>query len=133
MTLQEFSMTGSTEAVPQSILSVCTAASSAAAAQEVSPARMRALRGKRRISREEGRALEAIGHAADYLMDSYVHIGPVQAVLHPTGAEMEAVQLLIQARNRVLESLEVVEPVTQRISSALRRSLSPEIVSLGLK
>jgi hypothetical protein len=108
MNWQEFSMIESTEAVPQSILSEATFSGYTAAtpAQDVSAARLRALRGRRRITREQGRALETIGHAADYLMDSYVHIGPAAAILHPNAAELEAVQLLIQARNRVLESLE---------------------------
>ena len=129
MTLQEFSMTGSSNAVPQSIYGLPLAV----AQQEVSPARLRALRGRRRITREQGQALETIGHAADYLMDSYVHLGAVEAVMHPNADEMEAVRLLIQARNRVLESLEVVAPVSQRIAAALRRNVSPEILSLGLK
>ena len=129
MTLQEFSMTGSSDAVPQSIYGLPPAV----AQQEVSPARLRALRGRRRITREQGQALETIGHAADYLMDSYVYLGAVEAVMHPNADEMEAVRLLIQARNRVLESLEVVAPVSQRIAAALRRNVSPEILSLGLK
>ena len=133
MTLHEFSMTGSTKAVPQSMLGEAIVPTSTDASQTVSAARLRALQGRRRISREQGQALETIGHAADYLMDSYVYIGPVEAVLHPNSAEMEAVQILIQARNHVLDSLEVVEPVAQRIAAALRRSVSPKIVSLGLK
>lgn len=129
MTLQEFSMTGSSSAVPQSIYGLHPAV----AQQEISPARQRALRGRRRITREQGQALETIGHAADYLMDSYVHMGAKEAVLHPNADEMEAVRLLIHARNHVLESLAVVEPFSQRIATALRRNLSPEILSLGLK
>ncbi len=92
------------------------------------------LHGRRRITREAGRALECIGHAADYLLDGYMQHGPVRELLHGHSAEMEAIRLLVQARNRILESLEIVEPVYRRFWNAVfRRRPIPTMVSLGLQ
>ncbi len=128
MNLQEFSMTGSPESTPQLFADALPHKSTAAIST-----RAQALRGRRRISREQGRALESLGHAADYLLDSYVQIGPDEEILHSLSAEMEAIHLLVQARNRVLEALEIVQPAPRRFLDLFRRTTTTSILSLGLK
>ncbi|HUZ05680.1 MAG TPA: hypothetical protein VMU62_10005 [Acidobacteriaceae bacterium] len=128
MNLHEFSMTGSPESIPQRFPDALPLKSTAAIST-----RTQALQGRRRITREQGRALESLGHAADYLLDSYVYLGPDEEILHSLSAEMEAIHLLVQARNRVLESLEIVQPVPRRFLDLFRRTTTTPILSLGLK
>jgi hypothetical protein len=129
MTPQEFAATGYPESMQNTF-----AAPTPHVNSTVLNARSGVLRGRRRITREAGRALECIGHAADYLLDGYIQHGPARELLHGHSAEMEAIRLLVQARNRILESLEIVEPVHRRFWNAvLRRRPVPTMVSLGLQ
>jgi hypothetical protein len=71
------------------------------------------------MTREQGRALERIGHAADYLFDTYVHQGPESVVLHGQSPEIQAIRLLVHARERILVSLPVHVPLYRRFWKAL--------------
>ena len=112
-----------TEAVPnaqQGLFVVSTDSVTSAALH----ARAGVLRGKRRITREQGRALERIGHAADYLFDTYIEQrqakpAPFQQGMHPASPELDAIRMLAHARNRILQSLPIVEPLSHRIWSSL--------------
>ncbi len=117
MTLQEFATVG----MPQDELEAINndAQSNQTAASAAIHARIGVLRGRRRITRESGRALEQISHAADYLLDSYTHQGPASEKLYGATPEMDAIHLLVHARNRILESLPVIEPLHHRIWSSL--------------
>ncbi|MGC9292637.1 MAG: hypothetical protein ACP5EP_07915 [Acidobacteriaceae bacterium] len=83
------------------------------------PARAGAPRVRRSMTREQGRALERIGHAADHLFDTYVHQGPKSVVLHGQSPEIQAIRLLVHARERILASLPVHVPLYRRIWNAL--------------
>jgi hypothetical protein len=79
-----------------------------------------AKRGLRRtITREEGRALEMIGHAADYLRDCYFYEGDEMEVLHSGGSTMKAIGILGAARIEILQSLPLRESRTTRLWNAL--------------
>jgi hypothetical protein len=85
------------------------------------------LRGRRRMTREQGRALERIGHAADYLLDTYICFGPTSEMLRSKSPQIEAmhieaIQILGHARNRILESLPIIEPIYRRIWNAIART-----------
>lgn len=76
--------------------------------------------GKRRImTREQGRALETIGHAVDYLQDIYLHNGPDQEILGSDSPAMEAVRILVATRRELLNSLPLRETFSQRTRNVL--------------
>lgn len=65
---------------------------------------------RRRGDREQGRALEALGHAVEYLVDSRMFlIGESNRE-----ADAEAVQILMRASRSVFESCPEVVPVGRR-------------------
>lgn len=74
---------------------------------------------RRVMTREQGRALEMIGHAVDYLNDFYIQEGPDEEVIHLAGASTEAVRLLIGMRSRIFQSLPLVEPLSTRFWNAV--------------
>ena len=75
---------------------------------------------KRRVmTREQGRALEAIGHAVDYLQDIYLHHGPDQEILRSDSPAMEAVRILVATRRELLNSLPLRETFSQRVWNLL--------------
>ncbi len=79
-----------------------------------------AVTGKRRVmTREQGRALETIGHAVDYLQDIYLHHGPDQEILRSDSPAMEAVRILVATRRELLNSLPLRETFSQRIRNVL--------------
>jgi hypothetical protein len=84
-------------------------------------------RGLRRIiSREQGCALEMIGHAVDYLNDCYLHEGAEDEIIDFRGPTMEAIQILISIQRQVLHSLPLTEPFTQRLWNTLLRRKQPK-------
>lgn len=117
MTLQEFATVGMPE--DEQAASDNNAQPNQATASAAIHARIGVLRGRRRMTREDGRALERISHAADYLLDSYSHQGLAQEKIFGKTPEMEAIHVLVQARNRILEALPVIEPLRQRIWNSL--------------
>jgi hypothetical protein len=68
---------------------------------------------RRRGNREQGRALEAIGHALEYLIDSRMFLNRPA----PRAAEAEAIQILMRASRAVFAECAEVVPVTGRIRS----------------
>jgi hypothetical protein len=89
-------------------------------------------RGLRRIlSREQGRALEVIGHAVDYLNDCYLFEGADDELINIGGCSTEAIKILVSARWQVLESAPVHESRGSRLWNALlhrHRSERPGVV-----
>ncbi|MGC1782502.1 MAG: hypothetical protein WA708_08300 [Acidobacteriaceae bacterium] len=84
------------------------------------PAARRPMR--RILTREQGRALETIGHAVDYLNDCHLYDGGDEEILNAAGPFTEALQVLIAARQEILWSLPVAEPWTLRVwNSVFRR------------
>lgn len=76
---------------------------------------------RRRIDREQGRALETLGHAVDYLGDCYIQNGSDDDLIDFCGPQMDAVRLLIDAQRDLLASLPLMEPLTLRLWHGLRR------------
>jgi hypothetical protein len=66
---------------------------------------------RRRISPEAGRALEALGHAIEYLTDEFVHSG---GSLSTHNAQMEAVQLLMAINRQVYFECPEVPSLAER-------------------
>lgn len=62
---------------------------------------------RRRPSREQGRALEILGHAVEYLIDSRVWSGEAH--------ETEAIELLKRANRQVFRSCAVAVPLRERV------------------
>lgn len=88
-------------------------------------------RGLRRIiTREEGCALETIGHAVDHLNDCYLQQGSDEEILDFGGPAMEAVQILITLQRQMLRSFPVKEPLLVRVKNALlhRKSAKSSVV-----
>ena len=76
---------------------------------------------RRRIDREQGRALETLGHAIDYLGVCYLQNGSDDDILDFRGPQMDAVRMLIDMQRDLLASLPLVEPLTLRLWHGLRR------------
>lgn len=76
---------------------------------------------RRVISREQGRALETIGHAVDYLNDVHLSEGPENELLNDVCPITEAVQILVSLHMQLLSSLPLVEPLSQRLWNAIFR------------
>lgn len=79
-------------------------------------ARKPARRNLRRVmTREQGRALEMIGHAADYLNDGYLYEGDENEIINIGGSPTKAIQILVAVRQQILQSLPLEEPKMQRL------------------
>jgi dihydropteroate synthase len=76
---------------------------------------------RRVITREQGRALEAIGHAVDYLNDCNLHQGDDAEFLNVAGPSVAAIQILIAARQRIFQSLPLVDTWHRRMLNMLLR------------
>ena len=79
---------------------------------------------RRKITREQGCALEVIGHAVDYLNDSYLYEGADDEIIDFSGPSMDAVRILISAQRQILSSLPLAEPLPQRFWNTLLRRKS---------
>lgn len=88
---------------------------------EPSPANSRM---RRKITREQGCALEVIGHAVDYLNDSYLYEGADDEIIDFSGPSMDAVRILISAQRQILSSLPLSEPLPLRFWNTLLRRKS---------
>lgn len=75
---------------------------------------------RRRGNREQGRALEAIGHSIEYLVDSRMFLTRCP----PRAAEAEAIQILMRASRAVFAECEVVVPMRGRIRHWVEERLS---------
>lgn len=79
--------------------------------------RSRSLR--RMLTREQGRALEMIGHAVDYLNDCYLYEGDEEELINIGGSSSDAIQILVSLRRQILQSVPIREPRTWRLWDAL--------------
>jgi hypothetical protein len=85
---------------------------------------------RRIITREQGCALETLGHAVDYLRDSYINDGPDDEILDSSSPSMEAVRILVERRRELLFSLPLVEPLRRRIARRLFHRQRAESLSV---
>jgi hypothetical protein len=77
---------------------------------------------RRRPTPAQGRALEILGHAIEYLIDTQLHTGDFGA-----GAKdaAEASQVLMRLSREVFAECRVVVPAGERLKHRLRRLLNP--------
>jgi hypothetical protein len=74
---------------------------------------------RRVLTHEQGRALEMIGHAVDYLNDCYLYEGEDDELINIGGSSSEAIQILASLRWQILQSAPIREPRTLRLWNAL--------------
>jgi hypothetical protein len=74
---------------------------------------------RRILTREQGRALETIGHAVDYLNDYYLYEGDEDELINIGGSSSQAMEILIAARGQILQSAPIREPRMHRLWNAL--------------
>ena len=74
---------------------------------------------RRILTREQGRALEMIGHAVDYLNDCYLYDGEDDELINVGGTPNEAIQILVSLRWQILQFAPVREPRRLRLWNAL--------------
>ena len=74
---------------------------------------------RRILTREQGRALEMIGHAVDYLNDCYLYEGEDDELINIGGSCSQAIQILISLRWQILQSAPIREPRAMRLWNAL--------------
>lgn len=87
----------------------------------VAPAPLSGSGMRRIISREQGRALETISHAVDYLQDCALHVGPDSGLINHASPATEATQILISLRQQMLQSFPLAESFSQRLWKAIFR------------
>ena len=100
------------------------------------PERPTTRRMRRVISHEQGRALETIGHAVDYLNDCHLSQGSDDEIVNAVCPVREAVQILISLHLQLLHSLPLVEPLPHRIwNSILHRQpgQTPRVIPWSLR
>lgn len=74
---------------------------------------------RRILTREQGRALETIGHAVDYLNDYYLYEGDEDELINIGSSSSQAMKILIAARGQILQSAPLQEPRMHRLWNAL--------------
>lgn len=74
----------------------------------------------RKMTHEHGRALETLGHAIDYLVDSSLYQGPDSDILDLHGTSMEVLGILIAAQQDLMRSIPLTESFTSRLLNRLR-------------
>jgi len=74
---------------------------------------------RRLLTREQGRALEMIGHAVDYLNDCYLFEGSDNELINIGGSSNDAIHILVSLRWQILQSAPVREPRQSRLWNAL--------------
>ncbi len=73
---------------------------------------------RRRISPRDGRALEILGHAIEYLTDEFVHEG---GSLAPGNPQVQAIQLLMALNRQVYLDCPPVPSFGERCRALLRQ------------
>jgi hypothetical protein len=73
----------------------------------------------RRIPPTEGRALEVLGHAIEYLADEFVYHSGSLSSLNSNDPQVQAIQMLKAANRQVYFSCPVVPPVGVRLMNLL--------------
>jgi hypothetical protein len=74
---------------------------------------------RRKISAIDGRALEILGHAIEYLADEYALSCAQIGKLSAADPRVEAIQMLMAVNRQVYYACPVAEPVSRRIARAL--------------
>ena len=74
---------------------------------------------RRHITPTAGFALEALGHAIEYLADEYVHASGSMPSLHSGDPRIEAMQLLMAANRQVYYSCPLMPSLYQRVMRRL--------------
>ncbi len=74
---------------------------------------------RRILTREQGRALEMIGHAVDYLNDCYLYHGEDDELINVGGTPNQAIQILVSLRWQILQAVPIREPRRLRLWNAL--------------
>lgn len=87
------------------------------AAAPPEPVRRDVLR-RRKVSPRDGRALEILGHAIDYLTDEFVHAGGALSARDPL---VEAVQLLMRLNREIYFNSPEVPTLVDRLRAFLRQ------------
>lgn len=72
---------------------------------------------RRRNTPQQGRAIELLGHAIDYLVDSRLHEGG------PQRTDNQAIRILMACSRAVFEEGAVIVPVHQRVSHWVQHRL----------
>ncbi len=75
---------------------------------------------RRRPERSQGKALEALAHAIEYLVDNAETSGCL-----PSAATMEAVELLAEKSRAVFAECAVITPLPQRLTNLFARFFAP--------
>ncbi len=70
---------------------------------------------QRMLNRDQGRALELIGHGVDYLLDSYVHEGADDELIDAGIFSSDAIQILVSMRRHILLSTNAPESERQGV------------------
>ncbi|MHB1022962.1 MAG: hypothetical protein ACYC46_13985 [Acidobacteriaceae bacterium] len=76
---------------------------------------------RRRPNPLQGRALEILGHAIEYLVDSYI-AGGVHLVTRADDPDQQAAQILMQLNRDVFAECEEIKPLSTRIREWLHLS-----------
>jgi hypothetical protein len=74
---------------------------------------------RRRITPQAGFALQALGHAIEYLADEYVHEAGSIPSIHSTDPRVEAIQMLMAANREVYYGCPIVPSLSQRLRRRL--------------
>jgi hypothetical protein len=82
-------------------------------------AQSNAMSRRRRIDRQSGRALEALGHAIEYLSDEFAHSGDS---LSAQDGRVLAIQLLMAVNREIYLACPVVPTLGERMRALLRLS-----------
>jgi hypothetical protein len=90
---------------------------------------------RRRISPVDGRALEILGHAIEYLADEYALSAAQIGMLSSSDPRVEAIQTLMALNRQVYFACPEIEPLLRRIARRLvpgsrrfSRAESPRLV-----
>ena len=73
---------------------------------------------RRRPNQQQGRALEVLGHAVEYLVDTRMTRDDMQPLLL-AGPDLQAVQILMRLNRAVFSSCEEIVPLRRRLKQWL--------------
>lgn len=74
---------------------------------------------RRRLSPMDGRALEILGHAIEYLADEYALSAAQMGTLSSADPQVEAIQMLMALNRQVYYACPEIEPLFRRIARRL--------------
>jgi hypothetical protein len=106
-------------ASPPTILATHLPSSNAGVTSVVPISRPKPIR--RRIPPSEGRALEILGHAIEYLADEFAFHSGTLPSLHSHNPQVQAIHLLMSANRQIYFSCPEVPSLKERLMSSLFR------------